>query len=163
MDLEEFKKRQRSRKKEIKKTIGKLKRIKPKVLDQAMHQAHDHAFKAINCLDCANCCKTTGPLFTKSDVDRISKHLRLKAADFEDRYLRRDEDQDLVFQSMPCPFLDSDNYCTIYEVRPKACREYPHTDRDKQHGILHLTEKNAAICPAVDHILQRMEELVGGA
>jgi Fe-S-cluster containining protein len=22
-----------------------------------------------------------------------------------------------------------DNKCSIYEVRPKACREYPHTDR----------------------------------
>ncbi len=41
----------------------------------------------------------------------------------------------------------------------KACREYPHTDRVKQHQILGLMEKNAAICPAVEHIVQKMEAL----
>lgn len=30
---------------------------------------------------------------------------------------------------MPCPLLGRDNYCAVYADRPKACREYPHTDR----------------------------------
>ena len=88
-----------------------------------------------------------------------AKHLGMKTAAFEAQYLRVDEDKDWVLQQLPCPFLGTDNYCSIYDVRPKACREYPHTDRVKQHQILHLTEKNAAICPAVDHIVQRMEAL----
>lgn len=46
-------------------------------------------------------------------------------------YLRVDEDNDKVFKSMPCPFLGEDNLCSIYDIRPKACREFPHTDRKK--------------------------------
>jgi Fe-S-cluster containining protein len=53
--------------------------------------------------------------------------------------------------------LESDNACSIYEDRPKACREYPHTDRVKQAQILDLTAKNALICPAVGEIVARME------
>ncbi len=34
----------------------------------------------------------------------------------------------------PCPFLGDDNYCSVYEARPKACREYPHTDRKNGAG-----------------------------
>lgn len=65
----------------------------------------------------------------KKDIERIAKHLRMKPADFEAKFLRTDEDNDKVLQSLPCFFLNEDNTCSIYEVRPKACREYPHTNR----------------------------------
>ncbi len=70
-------------------------------------------------------------------------------ADFIDETLRIDEDGDYVLQSVPCTFLSTDNNCLIYYARPKACREYPPTDRSNQLGILKLTEKNASICPVV--------------
>ncbi len=41
----------------------------------------------------------------------------------------------------------------IYDVRPKACREFPHTDRKKFHQIADLTLKNVAICPAAYNIV----------
>jgi Fe-S-cluster containining protein len=73
-------------------------------------------------------------------------------------YLRIDEDNDYVFKTMPCPFLGADNYCSIYEDRPKACREYPHTDRKKFYQIHALTIKNAATCPAVFNLLERLKK-----
>jgi Fe-S-cluster containining protein len=85
--------------------------------------------------------------------------LGLKTADFEASYLRLDEEDDWVLKQLPCPFLESDNACSIYEDRPKACREYPHTDRVKQVQILELTAKNALVCPAVGEIVQRMEAI----
>jgi Fe-S-cluster containining protein len=69
----------------------------------------------------------------------------------------RDEDGDYVFKSSPCPFLASDNACSIYEFRPKACREYPHTNRPQMKQILDLTFKNATVCPAVKEILKRID------
>ncbi len=78
----------------------------------------------------------------------------MKDAAFVDEYVRVDEDGDQVFKSMPCPFLGADNYCSVYEHRPKACREYPHTDRVKQHQLLKLHLKNAEICPAVELVLE---------
>jgi len=81
----------------------------------------------------------------------------MRPAAFTEKYLRTDEDGDQVLQLLPCPFLGTDNYCGIYEVRPKACREYPHTDRRNMHEILDLTLKNTAVCPAVFEILERMK------
>jgi hypothetical protein len=72
----------------------------------------------------------------------------MKIADFEAKFLRVDEDNDKVLQNLPCHFLNSDNTCSIYEVRPKACREYPHTDRKKIYQINNLMLKNTVICPA---------------
>ena len=102
--------------------------------------------------------KTTGPLFTSADIERIAKHLKQKPQQFIDRYLRIDEDQDYVLQSVPCTFLDQENYCMIYEVRPKACREFPHTDRKKFQQITDLTLKNVAICPAAYNIVEAMKK-----
>jgi len=142
---------------ENRKYFEKLRKKPPRDLDYVMQQLHDAEFRRTDCLSCANCCKTTGPLFTDADIERIAKHLRLKPQQFIDTYLRVDEDGDRVLQSVPCTFLDAENYCMIYEVRPKACREYPHTDRKKFQQITHLTLKNVAMCPAAYNIVEEMK------
>lgn len=141
-----------------KKFFDKLKKKTPKDLDYQMQEIHEQVFDKIDCLTCANCCKTTGPLFTQNDIQRISKHLRMKPQQFIDRYLQVDEDEDFVLQTLPCSFLDAENYCLIYDVRPKACREYPHTDRKKFHQISHLTLKNTAICPAAFQVVEEIKK-----
>ena len=145
---------------ENKKYFDKLKKKNPKDLDYIMKDLHDNEFKKTNCLNCANCCKTTGPLFTLADIERISKHMRQKPQQFITTYLRVDEDKDYVLQSVPCTFLDSENKCFIYEVRPKACREFPHTDRKKFQQIASLTLQNIAICPAAFNIVEEMKRKI---
>ena len=146
----------RGRQKQIKKSLKALKKLRKGEADALIHSLHHEAFENINCLDCANCCKTTGPLFTQKDITRIAKALNLKESEFISQYLKVDEDNDHVLNSLPCPFLDNQNYCSIYEYRPKACREFPHTDRVNQQGIIRLTEKNALICPAVADIFEHI-------
>ena len=148
MDLQKYKNLALKKQKEHKKFLDSLKKKPPKNLDYITKLSHDIVFNEINCLDCANCCKTTGPLYTEKDIERIAKHLRMKPSDFETKYLRIDEDNDKVLQNLPCFFLNEDNTCSIYDVRPKACREYPHTDRKKVYQINNLTIKNTIICPA---------------
>jgi len=140
--------------------FSKLKKKPPKHLDYLMQDLHNEEFKKTDCLKCANCCKTTGPLFTHKDIERIAKHFKLKPSQFIEQYLRIDEDNDYVLQSVPCTFLGADNYCSIYEVRPKACREFPHTDRKKFHQISNLTLKNVAICPAAFNIVETMKKRI---
>lgn len=147
MDLQAFKAKAKLEKKETQRIFKSLKKRKPKVLDQQFHQAHEEVFSRIDCLSCANCCKTAGPRLLQSDIDRLAKHLRMKAGDFMDRYVRVDEDGDWVMKSLPCPFLGEDNYCSVYEARPKACKDYPHTDRNRIHQILSLTEKKCVLLP----------------
>ncbi|MBB1140837.1 YkgJ family cysteine cluster protein [Myroides sp. WP-1] len=145
---------------ENKKYFAKLQKKPPKDLDYQMQEIHNAVFKKIDCLSCANCCKTTGPLFTSADIERISKHLRLKPQQFIDQYLKIDEDNDYVLQQVPCTFLDAENYCMIYDVRPKACREYPHTDRKKFQQIANLTLENVAICPAAYEVVEQMKKKI---
>ncbi|MCK5440536.1 MAG: YkgJ family cysteine cluster protein [Maribacter sp.] len=149
--------RAKEKQNENKKFLSKLKKKPPKDLDYVMVDLHQSEFQKTDCLSCANCCKTTGPLFTNADIERISKHLRLKPQQFIARYLQVDEDNDHVLQQLPCTFLDADNYCSIYDVRPKACREFPHTNRKKFHQINNLTLKNVAICPAAFNIVEEMK------
>lgn len=156
MNLEKYKQEAINKTNEHKKYLNKLKNKKPKKLDGTLFEIHEEVFNNINCLNCANCCKTTGPLFTEKDIDRISKHLRLKSTTFIDQYLYMDEDNDWILKNLPCPFLDNENYCLIYEVRPKACKEYPHTDRKKFYQINKLTEKNIIICPATYEIVNSL-------
>jgi Fe-S-cluster containining protein len=156
-DLDKFRARARSKRKENKAFFKRLKSLPPRQLDQQFHEAHEEAFSHIDCLSCGNCCKTTGPLFTDKDINRLAKHFGQRPADFIDHYLRVDEEGDFVLQSVPCPFLGQDNYCSVYEVRPKACREFPHTDRNRMHQILELTRKNIEVCPAVFEMVERMK------
>ncbi len=141
--------------------FDKLKRKKPKNLDDAFHELHEEAFEQMDCLTCANCCKTTSPIFYERDIERLSKFLKIRPSDFIANYLHIDEDKDYVLNVAPCPFLDSENYCTVYASRPTACREYPHTNRKRMVQILDLTQKNAAICPAVFWIVEELKQKMG--
>ncbi len=159
MDLEKHNHKAYTLKKENRIFFDKLKRIKPKNLDTNFHQLHDEVFEKIDCLACANCCKTTSPIFYNRDIERLSKYLKKKPGEFIDLYLRIDEDKDYVLKQAPCPFLGIDNYCTVYDARPNACREYPHTDRKKMEQILDLTYNNTFVCPAVLEITQRLKKI----
>ncbi|WP_396596334.1 YkgJ family cysteine cluster protein [Dokdonia sp. R86516] len=145
---------------ENKKFFAKLRSKPPKKLDYIMQELHEEEFERTDCLSCANCCKTTGPLFTDKDIQRISKHFRMKEFDFIKTYLRIDEEKDYVLQETPCTFLGADNYCSIYEVRPKACREFPHTDRKKFQQISKLTMENIKMCPAAFNIVEEMKKRI---
>ena len=158
--LKQLPKLAKDKHKENKTFFTKLKKKTPKQLDYIMQELHNEEFKKTDCLDCANCCKTTGPLFTDKDIKRIAKHFRQKPQQFIDVYLKIDEDNDYVLQSVPCTFLGADNYCSIYDVRPKACAEFPHTDRKKFQQISEITLKNMPICPAAFNIVEAMKKRI---
>ncbi len=135
------------------KKINKKNARKTDLLVQATHQ---RVFEKTDCLACGNCCRTIGPRINETDIKRMAKAVRMKPGDFMEEYIRIDEDNDYVFKTMPCPFLGEDNYCFIYENRPKACREYPHTDRKNFYQLKKLTLINSKSCPAVFEILTEL-------
>lgn len=142
--------------KSMKLLLQTLKKKKAPQVDDLFHPLHEEAFSKFDCLTCANCCSSISPIVTEKDIDRLAKHFRMKPVQFIAQYLHIDEDKDYVFNLTPCPFLMPDNYCMVYESRPKACREYPHTDRRKMQQILKLTLKNCEICPVVYEITEEL-------
>ncbi|EMF49387.1 YkgJ family cysteine cluster protein [Streptococcus parauberis] len=160
IDLEKYKNLAQQKQAEHRKFLATLKKKAPKNLGKIVQEVHQEVFQEIDCTKCANCCKSLGPLFTEADIQRISKHFKMKMPAFENMFLQVDEDGDKIFQSMPCPFLGDDNLCSIYDVRPKACREFPHTDRKKIYQINQLTLKNTLICPAAYLFVEKLKDRI---
>lgn len=138
----------------------KLKKTLARQLDETVHKIHNDVFKKIDCLDCANCCKTTSPIFKMPDIERLSKLFKVKTGDFIEEFLHMDKDADYVLNSAPCVFLRDDNTCSVYDHRPTACQEYPHTDRKKVYQLLDLTLANTMICPATQEIVERLKKVI---
>ncbi len=121
-------------------------------------QMHEEAFEKIDCLQCAACCKNYSPRFKTPDVKRISKHLGMRESVFIETYLRVDEEGDFVVNTLPCPFLGDDNFCSIYTQRPSDCQRFPYTDEDVFIKRPMLTLKNASFCPISFYVLDKLEQ-----
>ncbi len=151
--LDNWEKRSKDHEKQYKQLLQRA--DKNKVLKQ-LPDFHEEAFSKINCLHCANCCKGYSPRFKTPDIKRISKYVGMKEGDFIEKYLDLDKEGDYVTKSSPCPFLDADNYCGIYDHRPSDCARFPYTDEDVILKRPLITLKNSAFCPAVYYVLEKL-------
>ncbi len=154
--LHNWQKRSAENQKQYKKFF---KRADKNAVLKQLPRLHEEAFEKINCLDCAACCKNYSPRFKPPDIKRISKHLRMRESEFIETYLKLDEDGDYVVKTTPCPFLGTDNFCGIYEVRPSDCARFPYTDEDVFLKRQNITLKNFTFCPIVFYVLETLQTL----
>ncbi len=153
--------RAESRQGSYRELVKRLQRKGPKGLEEVIRELHEEAFEEIDCLSCANCCRRVGPRLSELDISRLGKALSMRRSEVEYSYLKRDEDGDMVFRDHPCPLLLEDNRCLVYESRPKACREYPHTDAKNVRGLLKLSLVNSRYCPVVALVFEGLRERYG--
>jgi len=138
--------------------LRSLKQRSERKVDRIALELHEEAFSILDCTKCANCCRTLRPVFTDEDITRIAGHLGMGRAEFIAGYLERDEEHDRYrIREMPCPFLDYDNRCTIYDVRPEKCRGYPFTDKGDFVFMTMTHANNAVVCPAVFYLVEQMK------
>lgn len=142
----------------LKKYKRYLERVDIRSVVHLLPDLHEEAFEQVDCLSCAACCKNYSPRFKTPDIKRLASRLGMKEGVFIESFLRIDEDGDYVAKSAPCPFLGSDNFCSVYEDRPSDCRRFPYTDEDVLLKRRSLTIKNASFCPAVYHVMERLTE-----
>lgn len=133
-----------------------LKRVNQQKAISVLPDLHEQAFEKIDCLSCANCCKGYSPRFKTPDIKRISRTLGLREGVFIESYLKIDTDGDYVLQQTPCPFLGSDNHCSIYDDRPSDCRRFPYTDEDVFVKRTPITLKNVDFCPAAYFVIEKL-------
>lgn len=155
--LHNWEKKSSDRQKEYRKFLEKAAKpaVRNRVLDQ-LPALHEEAFRRIDCLQCANCCKHYSPRFKTPDIKRIARFLKMRESELIETYLRLDEDGDYVVKTTPCPFLGADNRCGIYEVRPSDCERFPYTDEDVLVRRAALTRKNSTFCPIVYYVLEKL-------
>jgi Fe-S-cluster containining protein len=129
----------------------------PDGIDALARELHEEVFSQINCTRCANCCKTIPPGFTDEDIARIAAHLGMSEETFIAAHLEIDPTEgDYQTKAVPCPFLGADDHCTICEVRPEACRDFPHTDKEGFTRRAYQHAANTLSCPAAYHIVKRL-------
>lgn len=126
----------------------------------AQIELHKEAFSKLSCLSCANCCKTTPAIMEMDDIVRISKSLQISKNEFIKKYILEDINGELSLNKVPCHFLRDDNSCSIYEVRPQACRQFPHTDDSSYFKRPHLNARNVLVCPAAYYIAEEWQKRV---
>ena len=145
-----------------KKVFRKMKQAKPNDLDQKFHKAHEAEFKKMDCLSCANCCKTMTPTFTPTDIKRISAHLNTTPKEFKEKWLHYDKkDNDWLNKLNPCQFLNLKTHkCDIYDVRPADCAGFPHLTKKKLPDYVHVHKQNVELCPATYKMVEKMQALL---
>lgn len=126
-------------------------------VDKVARESHEEIFAQIDCTKCANCCKTMSPQVKPADVKRISAFLEIPEKEFVEKYLKTGDENEYLMNALPCPFLKDDK-CSIYEVRPKDCRDYPHTTKQGFTTRRYMHQGNTEVCPAVYQIIETMKD-----
>jgi Fe-S-cluster containining protein len=159
MDIAAFTTRAKREKQTLSIFLDKLDEIVPEGMEEVVAKVDAEVWQEIDCTTCANCCKTMTPVFTKEDVVRISTHLRMSPASFRNKWLKKDETKQWVNTTQPCQFL-VDNKCSIYEVRPSDCAEFPHHNK-KPFDEYNTTFKNNLVhCPATLMMVEKLKKVV---
>ena len=163
VNLRSFKQKVKNNGKQLKSFLTKIQKRAPKGLDQLTQKLSKEVWAEVDCLTCANCCKSMSPTFTKTDIKRISAHLKMTPASFTAAYLEYDKkDNDWINISRPCQFLNlKSNMCSIYEVRPADCSGFPHLTKKKMTEYMHVHKQNIEYCPATYKMVEKMKALIG--
>ena len=112
----------------------------------------------IDCTTCGNCCRVLKTTLSEEDIDRIARHLHMPVEDFIENYVTKNPGGVFEFKHAPCSFLQKDNTCQIYEVRPEKCRGYPYLDKDVTTRCIQFFA-NVEICPIVFNVLENAKEV----
>ena len=99
-----------------------------------------------NCSNCpAYCCSYARIVVTEKDLERLARHFGVDRETARRRYTKKgDEPGERVMRhkedehyTTVCRFLDSETRnCTIYEARPRICREFPGAGRCGYYDFL---------------------------
>jgi uncharacterized protein len=162
ISLRSFGFKARKNKRRFRRFLTVLEKNTPSKLRVTTLAADKAAWKEVDCLSCANCCKTMSPTYSPADIKRISAHLQMTPQQFKDKWLEYDKvENDWSNKSRPCQFLDlSNNKCSIYEVRPADCAGFPHHTKRKMVDYMHVYKQNVEYCPATYKMVERMMGLI---
>jgi Fe-S-cluster containining protein len=131
-------------------------------VERQFRHAAERVQDAIDCRQCAECCRVTEVQLVERDVEHLARFLGLRPQKFLDEYTMRNKDQELILRRTEkegCVFLQG-NECTVYEARPGNCEKFPHLLKGAGSLESRMWEfvDRATYCPIV---FNWMEEVKG--
>ncbi|MFM2146561.1 MAG: hypothetical protein RL732_1397 [Bacteroidota bacterium] len=158
VNLRSFRRKVKFHRTALKRFLSRVAKLPPRRIAGLVDDADRQVWKEVDCLSCANCCKTMSPTYTPADIKRIAGFLKMKPDDFKKKWLRKDRGGDWLNKTEPCQFLDlKTNYCSIYEVRPADCAGFPHHSKKKFADYVHVFQQNVEYCPATYRFVELMQ------
>jgi uncharacterized protein len=137
--------------------LQSLKGRSERAVDRAAVELHREAFSIIDCTRCANCCRTSHPVFEEHEIERIAGRIGAEPAALREQHFIKCEDEDgMEPKEQPCLFLGPDGRCTVYEDRPASCAGFPYTDEPGFACRKYMHSANSLGCPAVFFIVEQM-------
>jgi Fe-S-cluster containining protein len=156
------------------KTLGEKKRSENERFRRYL-KSYDHSDRilrriavgvedAIDCTECANCCRVATVKLTTRDVENMAKSLRMKTDRFLNDYTMQSDSEGLILKRTErgCVFLDG-NLCLIYNARPANCEDFPHVVRGAGSIVSRMWEftDRACYCPIVYNSLEAFKAETG--
>ncbi|MEO8146550.1 MAG: YkgJ family cysteine cluster protein [Bacteroidia bacterium] len=134
-----------------------LKGRDPDKTDRLVKEINDEVTSQIDCTKCANCCKELEAGVTNDEIRKLAELKNLVTEDFIKQYIREDDfEREPFLKHHPCTFLEN-NLCSIYDQRPKACRDFPNTHKpgftSRTLGMINYY----GICPIVFNVMERLK------
>jgi Fe-S-cluster containining protein len=120
--------------------------------------------EAIDCTQCANCCRVATTRLLERDVDKLAKFLGIKPQRFVEQYCGESEEEGLILRRTErgCIFLEG-TLCLVYEARPSTCDDFPHLVRGGGSLVSRMWQMidRACYCPIVYNAIEAFKPEVG--
>jgi Fe-S-cluster containining protein len=125
-------------------------------LDRTVNELFQFYSSRIDCTKCGNCCTLLKPIIQNADIKALAPLTNESDQDFKIDYTVTDEDGDMHFKDLPCPFL-IDQKCSVYDSRPEDCRSYPYLHNEDFLSRLFGVIDNYSICPIVYNVFEDLK------
>lgn len=142
-------------------TLELLDEVSDSQIDNWVDRIAQPIINAIDCTQCANCCRSLDVYLTQGDAQQLKSNIDISLDSIIDYQSARKVGEWGTFKAKPCGFLQ-DNLCSVYAHRPETCRTYPTFTPDFRWTFADTIE-GASICPIIYNVLiqlhQRSDEL----
>ncbi|MEQ1885997.1 MAG: YkgJ family cysteine cluster protein [Bryobacteraceae bacterium] len=137
-------------------------------VERQFRKAAEEVHDAIDCRECAECCRVTEVQITERDAEKLMKFLGLSHREFVAKHVAEDSDGNPILKRVKasekgpeaCEFLIG-NECSVYEARPANCERFPHILRGAgslESRMWDLVDR-ATYCPIVYNWLETVKGL----
>ncbi len=114
----------------------------------------------VDCSACGRCCQRMGPEIDDETARRLAAALDLSVGELRQQLLRpmwpgAPAAEQRWLLPDPCPLHDG-LLCTIYEHRPRVCRDFPCEVGSSSAERLRIFVETARICPITYNVLERL-------
>jgi len=129
-------------------------------LDAVVEQIASPIRQAIDCTQCANCCRSIEIYIVPEDIPVLAEGTGRTLEEVTTHYVENPDSADeMKLKSCPCRLLKG-KLCSVYEHRPESCRIYPAFTLEFR-WTLENTIQGASICPIIYNVLSELVEKVG--